>query len=145
MLDEAAPRTCCALPYRIRAPHVEVLLVTTSAGRWVLPKGRMLPSEAPFEAAAREAWEEGGVRGNIDELPYGGFDHEKNGATEHILVYPLAVNDEAARWPESSWRQRRWVTANEVAALVDTDLAGLVGDFAAEADAMIGDGVTGQD
>lgn len=145
MLEKASPRTCCALPYRIRSPHVEVLLVTTSAGRWVLPKGRMLPSEAPFEAAAREAWEEAGVRGKIDELPYGGFDHIRNGTTEHILVYPLAVVDEAARWPESSWRQRRWATAAEVANLVDRDLAGLVGDFAAEADAMMGDGDLRQD
>jgi 8-oxo-dGTP pyrophosphatase MutT (NUDIX family) len=138
--SDASDKLCCALPYRLRADHVEILLITDRAGRWILPKGHMRPTEAPFEAAEREAWEEAGVKGSIDVLPIGGFDHAGEAGTVHILVYPLGVAEEAAAWPESDRRRRRWARAEEVARLVSRDLAPLVEEFAADTDAMLGDG-----
>ena len=40
----------------------EVLLVTSSNGRWILPKGWPIDGMTASEAAQQEAWEEGGVK-----------------------------------------------------------------------------------
>ena len=45
---------------------VEILLVTSrDTGRWVIPKGWPMDGKSASAAAAREAWEEAGVKGTV--------------------------------------------------------------------------------
>ena len=55
-----------ALCYRVRQGKVQVLLITSrGAKRWIVPKGWPMDAKTPGAAAAREAWEEAGVRGRV--------------------------------------------------------------------------------
>jgi 8-oxo-dGTP pyrophosphatase MutT (NUDIX family) len=68
-----------ALPYRFDGGvSVEVLLVTSrEIGRWITPKGRPIKGFKPAETAAREAFEEAGVRGLVSGRPLGRYVYEK--------------------------------------------------------------------
>src|SRR3712207_7349402 len=55
-----------ALPFRIRDGRIEVLLVTSrETKRWLIPKGWPMKGKKPHKAAAQEAEEEAGVKGEI--------------------------------------------------------------------------------
>jgi 8-oxo-dGTP pyrophosphatase MutT (NUDIX family) len=104
-----------ALPFRRRADgSVEVLLITSRrTGRWIIPKGWPVNGLKPFELAAREAMEEGGVIGRIDERPIGSYQHKKtlgDGTSVHcrVDVYALEVESQMPAWPESDQRVTRW-------------------------------------
>lgn len=80
-----------ALPVRRQKNgHREVLLVTTRGScEWTIPKGHRSRSSL---AAAREAKEEGGVRGKIGSRPIGKFKQRKrNRKTNSVEVFPLKV------------------------------------------------------
>ena len=133
--SRAAPKQqVAALPYRRRADgSIEVLLVTTrGTGQWMVPKGWPMPGKSWPEAAAQEAWEEAGVRGEASTRELGRFPHEKTnwltGSLDCIVaVFPLAVAEELARWPERGERSRSWFGLAEAAAKVQSrDLAGII-------------------
>ena len=65
-----APVQVAAVCYRRTAFSLEFLLVNTSAGKWTFPKGRLCPWLSASESAAREALEEAGVRGRIQESAF---------------------------------------------------------------------------
>lgn len=119
-------RQVAALPWR-RAPDggIEVLLVTSrGTGRWVVPKGWPMKGLNARDAAAREAYEEAGVRGRIDSKPLGAFQYLKlmeSGVARlsRVKLYRLEVTEELAEWPERAERTRRWMSAQEAAAGVD--------------------------
>jgi 8-oxo-dGTP pyrophosphatase MutT (NUDIX family) len=92
-----------------------VLLITTRGGRqWLVPKGKPMRGLTPAQAAAEEAWEEAGVRGEIAAEPIGAFGHRKGsvfaGRRLQVDLYPLKVEMEAEDFPEAHERQRRWVS-----------------------------------
>ena len=68
-----------ALPYRLDDDgSVEVLLVTSrETKRWIIPKGWPIKGLKPSKAAAREAYEEAGVRGRIAGRAFGHYVYEK--------------------------------------------------------------------
>lgn len=49
---------------------LEVLLVQTRGGRWIFPKGGVEPGLTQAQSAALEAFEEAGVHGRIEEMPF---------------------------------------------------------------------------
>ena len=83
-------------------------------------------------AAAQEAFEEAGVRGNIDPTPLGSFRHRKQflatGSLElTIVVHPLAVERELKQWPERGQRERKWFAFREAAEQVESsELAAII-------------------
>ena len=84
-----------------------VCLVTSSSGkRWILPKGMIEPGDSPTDAAAREAWEEAGVRGAMLPEPLGCYRTTKWDQPCLVTVYGLVVDDVSDRWPERNRRQR---------------------------------------
>src|SRR4029077_9233575 len=70
-LGTGLPVQVAAVCYRRNGPSVEFLLVNTSSGKWTFPKGRLDPSLTASESAAREAWEEAGAKGRIEERHFG--------------------------------------------------------------------------
>jgi 8-oxo-dGTP pyrophosphatase MutT (NUDIX family) len=66
-LQFALPLQVAAICYRRTADSVEFLLVNTNGGaKWTFPKGAPERSISHSQAAAREALEEAGVRGEIE-------------------------------------------------------------------------------
>jgi len=118
-----------ALPYRLDDDgSVEVLLVTSrETKRWIIPKGWPIKGLKPSKAAAREAYEEAGVRGRIAGRAFGHYVYEKRledsvmAVPCQVEVFPLAVKRQSKNWPESKQRTARWFPAAEAAALVEND------------------------
>jgi ADP-ribose pyrophosphatase YjhB (NUDIX family) len=98
---------------------VEVLLVTPRGGDgWIIPKGKVEARLGASRSAAREAEEEGGVRGEIEQTP---FDQYRHGGGEDgplVSVFLMPVTRELSSWPEAHQRERRWATLDEVPRLV---------------------------
>jgi 8-oxo-dGTP pyrophosphatase MutT (NUDIX family) len=124
-----------ALPYRVKDDaSVEVLLVTSrQTKRWIIPKGWPIKGLKPAKAAAREAYEEAGVRGRVTGRPIGLYLYEKRLDDRdacvpcEVKVFPLAVKRQSDAWPESKERTARWFPAAQAARLVsDKDLRGLI-------------------
>jgi 8-oxo-dGTP pyrophosphatase MutT (NUDIX family) len=118
-----------ALPYRLDdEASVEVLLVTSrETKRWIIPKGWPIKGLKPPKAAAREAYEEAGVRGHIAGRALGHYIYEKRledrvvAVLCQVEVFPLLVKRQSKDWPESKQRTTRWFPAAEAAALVEND------------------------
>ncbi len=109
-----------AIPFRFEDGEPLILLITSRRKKhWVVPKGIIEPLLSAPESAAREAWEEAGIRGRIRPQPIGEYEYDKWGGTCHVRVFLLEVEEELAEWPEAFLRERRWVSVEEAAALVD--------------------------
>ncbi len=127
-----------ALPYRVTDATLEVLLVTTRRSqRWIIPKGWPIKGLKPPKSAAREAFEEAGVRGKVGGKAVGVFAYEKvldeSGvqATCEVKVYPLLVERQSATWPEFGQRITQWVEPGKAVAMIkEPDLKRLVAAFA---------------
>uniref|UniRef100_A0A0E0AH95 Nudix hydrolase domain-containing protein n=1 Tax=Oryza glumipatula TaxID=40148 RepID=A0A0E0AH95_9ORYZ len=100
---------------------VEVLMINSQSGSGLLfPKGGWENDETVEEAAAREAIEEAGVRGDLVQL-LGFYDfksktHQDKFCPEGMCraaVFALRVKEELASWPEQSTRKRTWLTLSE--------------------------------
>jgi 8-oxo-dGTP pyrophosphatase MutT (NUDIX family) len=105
----------------------EVLLVTSSSGRWILPKGWPIQSKSAPETALTEAWEEGGVKkGKVSRRPLGSFIALKttvSGDEEPCLlrVFAVKVQKTVDDYPEAEHRNRIWVSPQVAATMVDED------------------------
>lgn len=105
------------IPYRIRDGKAEILVIASSKKHHlVVPKGIKDPGLSPRESAAREAWEEAGIEGEIGETPLGSYSCEKWGATCTVAVYAMKVTRVIAEeeWEESH-RGRQWVSPEKAA------------------------------
>ena len=89
-------------------------------GRWVIPKGNIELGQTPEQAVAAEAFEEGGVTGEVgDELGY--YFYNKRGYRFRVTVYELAVQKVHQDWPEKSQRRRLWLPPTEAAEKVEEE------------------------
>lgn len=66
-----------AVCYRLKDDEPEFLLVRTRSGRWTFPKGGVDDDATHADAAAREAFEEAGVKGRIEYEPFHWYFHSK--------------------------------------------------------------------
>jgi 8-oxo-dGTP pyrophosphatase MutT (NUDIX family) len=102
-----------------------VLLITSrETRRWVIPKGWAEKGVAPHEQAAREAFEEAGLQGEIGVKPIGSYRYLKRlqgGQTVpcRVDVFPLTVDHRLDDWPEKGQREATWLAPADAAALVD--------------------------
>ncbi|HTJ56498.1 MAG TPA: NUDIX hydrolase [Devosiaceae bacterium] len=112
-----------ALPWRRLEAQFEVLMITSRLSRhWLIPKGWPMKGRNDAEAAAREAYEEAGVKGAISRAALGSYQYSKQlsdgtGILCRVEVYPLQVERELSKWPEAGGRKRRWMTLAEAAAV----------------------------
>jgi 8-oxo-dGTP pyrophosphatase MutT (NUDIX family) len=128
-----------ALPYRFTSSAaLEILLVTTRRSRrWIIPKGWPIKGLKPPKSAAREAFEEAGVRGKVGMKSVGAFNYDKllaeNGIPVNceVRVFPLLVKRQSEVWPEFDQRLVQWVEPNRAVALIkEPELKKLVAAFA---------------
>ncbi|KAL4587335.1 hypothetical protein LXL04_000204 [Taraxacum kok-saghyz] len=121
------------IPFRFRYPGgsngnksdkiLEVLMINSTSGPGLLfPKGGWENDETVEEAAAREALEEAGVRGEL--MHFLGHYHFKSKTLQdefspegrcRAAMFALFVKEELESWPEQSRRVRSWVTVPEAA------------------------------
>src|ERR1043165_1697869 len=100
-----------ALPLAVRDGETMVMLVTSrETRRWVLPKGWAEPELAPHEAAAKEAFEEAGLVGEVEPEPVGHYSYEKHlrggrSVPCEVGVFPLWVERQLEDWPERGQRE----------------------------------------
>ncbi|EPX87279.1 NUDIX domain protein [Rubellimicrobium thermophilum DSM 16684] len=116
-----------ALCWRMGETGREVLLVTSSSGRWILPKGWPMPHRPPHRAARIEAWEEAGVaKGKVGRKPVGDYisiKRTESGDDVPVLhkVYAIRVRELVDDFPEAGRRERIWVPVEEAAKMVDEE------------------------
>jgi 8-oxo-dGTP pyrophosphatase MutT (NUDIX family) len=125
-----------ALPFR-EDDGLQILLITSrETRRWVLPKGWPMKGKKPHAAAAREALEEAGLVGKVDQSAIGEYNYVKrlkNGAPLECLVevFPLAVTGQRTHWREQGQRTAHWFSPDEAAERVDEpELRTLIRAFA---------------
>lgn len=139
------PRTqCAALCWRRVQGRIEVLLVTSrETGRWVIPKGWPIEGLPPTAGAAREAWEEAGVRGEIGAACLGVYPYDKvlDRAGDAplavpcvVAVYPMQVTAMRKDFPEAAERRTKWFPLDKAARKVlEPELAALIAGFLPDA------------
>lgn len=107
------------IPYRLRNGKVEILLVTTrDRQRWVMPKGGIVNGMTPPASAAKEAWEEAGVIGQVEANKLGTYKYRKRGKVYSVKMYLLPVEIVSSNYPEASSRYRRWLDAKQAIKLI---------------------------
>jgi 8-oxo-dGTP pyrophosphatase MutT (NUDIX family) len=133
----APSRQVGALCYRNGSKGVRILLITSrDTGRWVIPKGWPMHNRGDAEAAAREAFEEAGLRGDIGASSIGHYLYAKKlGRTRFIpclvRVFPMKVREMLRKYPESGQRRVKWFSAKKAARKVEEpELAALIRKFA---------------
>ncbi|MFD1882559.1 NUDIX hydrolase [Paracoccus pacificus] len=111
----------------------QVLMITSrGTGRWIIPKGWPMKGRGLAEAAAQEAWEEAGVRGDVAATEIGRYHYGKAqdagfSVPCEVRVFLLTVDDLATDFPETSERRRKWFAPDEAAKLVaEPELAALL-------------------
>jgi 8-oxo-dGTP pyrophosphatase MutT (NUDIX family) len=131
-----------ALPYRFTPmAALEILVVTTRQSRhWIVPKGWPIKRLTPSKSAAREAFEEAGVRGKIGARAIGSFTYRKStGQTDEdpnyeVKIFPLLVRRQSATWPEYGQRVVQWVDPEKAISLIrEPELKAIVATFAKHA------------
>ena len=126
-----------ALPWRLGpGGGVEVLLITSrETKRWVIPKGWPMKGMKSPQCAAREAFEEAGVEGEVRKKKLGVYHYEKRLRSGRIqpvkvAVYALRVAHEHPEWPEKGQRDMLWSPPADAALQVDEpELRALIAGF----------------
>ena len=120
-----------ALPYRMKGgSRREIMLVTSrETRRWIIPKGWPKKGKSPHSSAAREAYEEAGVRGAVAKRAVGSFSYEKRLKSGDVVlcdvhVFPLEVRRQSKRWPEKQERKVKWLSAAKAAKKVNEPTLG---------------------
>jgi len=104
-----------AIPYRRGPDGIEILIVTSRKNtRWILPKGIVDPGLTPQASAAKEALEEAGVEGLVEDTSLGRYQYDKWGGICTVDVFPLEVT---RILPEADWeethREREWASLEQ--------------------------------
>jgi 8-oxo-dGTP pyrophosphatase MutT (NUDIX family) len=117
------------IAYRIgKSGEVKVLLVGRGKkARWGIPKGTAEPGLSLPQNAAKEAYEEAGVSGQLETRPLGKYSARKRLRTGEeitidVWVYLLKVSKTARRWPEKGKRRTKWVSVAKAVQLLQEPL-----------------------
>lgn len=116
------------MPYRIKDGEPQFLLITSSRARkWIIPKGIIELDLSPADSAAKEAFEEAGVNGTTDPEMLGRYTYEKWGGECDVQVFLMRIDEVLDEWEESAVRSRCFCSADEAAERVK--VPGLKGLF----------------
>ncbi|MBB5696600.1 NUDIX hydrolase [Muricoccus pecuniae] len=136
--NREAGKQFAVLPLKDELGLTLVLLVTSrETRRWVLPKGWAEKQLSGPELAAKEAFEEAGVTGQVQLEPAGSYSYHKHLADGRTVmctveVFPMRVDRLPVDWPERQERTRQWFTLPEAASLVqEAELGSLLLQYVA--------------
>lgn len=99
----------------------DVLMVTSSEGRWILPKGWPMDGKTDAEAAEIEAWEEAGVKAaSVDSEPVTRIRTEKQKRDGSLVpcdldVFAVKLDRLVDDFPEAGKRKREWLPLKSAA------------------------------
>ena len=101
------------IPYRKRQGKIEVMLITSrNKGRWIIPKGVIESDLNPRTSAAKEAFEEAGVQGDVHSKLLGVYKHRKWGDVCTVQIYAMKVRKVHRKWDETD-REREWLSLKD--------------------------------
>jgi len=101
-------RQSAVIPYLLEDQKTKVMLITTQKKKkWTLPKGIIEPGWSPARSAAREAYEEAGIRGQVEQELFDRFEYDKWSGTCHVQVFLMEITEVLNQWPEQDQRQRK--------------------------------------
>ncbi|MCB1384499.1 MAG: NUDIX hydrolase [Nitratireductor sp.] len=145
MLRRPPRRQVAALCYRRRGSELEVLLITSrDTRRWIIPKGWPGARRSARKQAAREAFEEAGIRGAVARHPLGEYRSHKGlgrgfKVRTSVTVFPLRAEDQARDFPERGERDLAWMPLREAASRCgEPGLAAILGSREIESLLMAG-------
>jgi 8-oxo-dGTP pyrophosphatase MutT (NUDIX family) len=111
-----------AIPYTlVRGTPVFLLVTSRGTGRWIFPKGAPIEGYELWQVAAREAFEEAGIEGEVDQVPIGSYRGLKGSLRTspiEVRMFPLRVVRQLDDWPEKESRHRHWVILAEARRLL---------------------------
>jgi CYTH domain-containing protein/8-oxo-dGTP pyrophosphatase MutT (NUDIX family) len=107
------------IPYRFADDKLQFLCITSRVRKnWIVPKGVWDAGIDLYEVAAMEAWEEAGITGNLDRKAVGIYEESNDGRDDRIELFALAVEKQENKWPEMSFRDRRWFGFEEALSVI---------------------------
>ncbi|MBH8552005.1 NUDIX hydrolase [Nostocaceae cyanobacterium CENA357] len=107
------------IPYRVQNGKIEILLITSrDRQKWVIPKGGISNGMSPPASAAKEAWEEAGVIGQVNINKLGTYKYRKRGKSYQVQIYLMPVEMVCEEYPEVGKRQRQWLDFTKAIMLV---------------------------
>ena len=86
---------------------------------WGIPTGIIEPRHTRKETALKEVWEEAGLKGRLVGKPLGTYEFDKWGDSFNVVIFLMAVRNQSDEWPESGWRERKWVSFRKANALLE--------------------------
>ncbi|MGE0060652.1 MAG: NUDIX hydrolase [Xanthobacteraceae bacterium] len=127
-------RQAGAIPYTVVEGRAVFLLITSRrSGRWIFPKGAPIEGHQPWQVAAREAYEEAGIEGEIEPVSIGSYRTLKRTIPPAFIdvdMYALRMVRQLDDWPERGKRHRHWVILPEAKRLLsDPKLAALAAEL----------------
>ncbi len=106
-----------AVCYRMRGGDLEFLLVRTKNGHWTFPKGGVDRDATHADAAAREAYEEAGVRGLVERVPFISYRHCKprrlSSRRRVVWVHAHLCEVKQLMPPTEGYRNPQWFNAQK--------------------------------
>jgi len=106
-----------AVCFRLKGSELEFLLVRTRSGRWTFPKGGVDGDATNADAAAREAYEEAGVKGRIEFHPFHWYFHSKRDRLRArrtvVSVHAHLCEVERLVSPKEGHRDPTWFSADK--------------------------------
>ena len=103
-----------AVCYRVREGELEFLLVRTRNGHWTFPKGGVDEDVSHADAAAREAYEEAGVKGWVERRPFSSYRHCKpRSRRDAILVHAHMCEVKHMVSPREKYRNPTWFSPSK--------------------------------
>jgi 8-oxo-dGTP pyrophosphatase MutT (NUDIX family) len=125
-----------AVCYRAGTQGIEFLLVQTRSGRWIFPKGGVEAGLTQAQSAALEAFEEAGVHGRIEEMPFARYRldkssvkksaHKTTTSGETVTVHLCEVSHLEA--PQEAYRTPTWFSAEKAKRRLMANRAGELGE-----------------
>jgi 8-oxo-dGTP pyrophosphatase MutT (NUDIX family) len=118
-------RQFAALPFTEQEGETMIMLVTSrETHRWVLPKGWAEKGLTGPELAAKEAFEEAGLVGEVAPEPIGSYSYLKRLPNDRLVpcqvdVFAMRVDRLLHDWPERGQRTREWFTLAQAAMAVE--------------------------
>jgi len=119
------------ITFRRRGTGLEFCLITSiKGGRWGFPKGIIDPGETAKEAAAKEALEEAGLHGTVEETVLGQYEYRKWDSRLIVDVMLMHVETVDEHWEEKNIRQRKWCRPEEAKKVLHRDELKILLDLA---------------